>query len=469
MIRQRSIRLYVLAMAGAASIALALTPWHSITQLPHGSLGGWLALVAVGVFSEAVAIRLDVGKETGSSSIMFIPLLASVQLFGPASAVGLMVVTGAFGEVVRRKESIRAVFNIAQGIVATFAAGWAFTLFHGLPLELATAPAHLVYPTGQLLPFMAFGFVFLALNHAAVALAIAVSQHLRFAEIWADILGHPGASLHDLLVSPIAIAVAFMYMELNIAGILVVMLPLLFVRHAYATMLRLRDANRDLLNALIKAIETRDPYTSGHSLRVSELAREIAGLLGLPRTIVEKVQHAALLHDVGKIDAVYRDILMKPGSLSSEERAVIQSHVTKGEELLRNLSSVPDDVIKAVRHHHEREDGTGYPDGLRGAEIPLGAKIIAVCDAVDAMLSDRPYRAALSLPAVLEELTEQAGGQFDPRIVEALIASDVLAKYTHPAAPSQAASYVGSPMAPVPLTVRRASRRPRSDRLISRG
>lgn len=454
-------------MALAAAMALTLTNWGSVARLPAGSLGGWIALVAVGLFSEALAIRLDVAKETGSSSIMFIPLLASVQLFGPASAVGLMAVTGAFGEIVRRKESIRAVFNVAQGIVATFFAGWAFTLFHGLPLELAGVPLPSLYAR-QLLPFMAFGLVFLALNHAAVALAIAVNEDLRFAEIWADILSHPGASLQDLLVSPIAIAVAFMYVELKIAGILVVMLPLLFVRHAYATMLRLRDANRDLLNALIKAIETRDPYTSGHSLRVSQMAGEIAALLGLPRTSIQKVQHAALLHDIGKIDAVYSDILMKPGKLSGEERSVIESHVTKGEELLRNLSSVPEDVIRAVRHHHERHDGTGYPDGLMGAEIPLGAKIIAVCDAVDAMLSDRPYRSALTLSAVREQLTAHAGGQFDPGIVEALLASDLLADYARSAHVSPA-PYTAVQPASTPVTVR--LRRPplRVDRAASGG
>jgi HD-GYP domain-containing protein (c-di-GMP phosphodiesterase class II) len=103
--------------------------------------------------------------------------------------------------------------------------------------------------------------------------------------------------------------------------------------------------------------------------------------------------------------------------------------VTRGEQLLRDLSSVPEDVVRIVRHHHEREDGTGYPDGLLGDEIPIGSKIIVVCDAVDAMLSDRPYRDALPLARVLEELHAHAGRQFDHRVVRALTRSEILAAY----------------------------------------
>jgi len=212
-------------------------------------------------------------------------------------------------------------------------------------------------------------------------------------------------------------------------GILVVLLPLLFIRHSYWTTSRLREANADLLKALVKAIETRDPYTSGHSLRVAYLARRIAEKVGLSQASVERIEQAAVLHDIGKIEAKYSDILCKPDSLTDEERAVIRSHVTKGEELLRNLTSLPEDVFLTVRHHHEREDGSGYPDGLSGSSIPMGARIVAVCDAVDAMLSDRPYRRALPVATVVEQLEQHSGRQFAPMIVEALLVSDLLSEY----------------------------------------
>ena len=107
----------------------------------------------------------------------------------------------------------------------------------------------------------------------------------------------------------------------------------------------------------------------------------------------------------------------------------MESHVTRGVQLLRDLSSVPEEVVRIVRHHHEREDGKGYPDGLLGDEIPIGSKIIVLCDAVDAMLSDRPYRGALPLAAVLEQLQQNAGRQFDHRVVRAATRSQVLAEY----------------------------------------
>jgi putative nucleotidyltransferase with HDIG domain len=223
--------------------------------------------------------------------------------------------------------------------------------------------------------------------------------------------------------------VAFLYVQFGIAGILIILLPMLFIRYSYLTTSKLRESNADLLTALVKAIEIRDPYTSGHSLRVSQLAQEIAEELGLNRIAVDRIANAALLHDIGKIEAIYTEILRKPATLTPEERAVMESHVTRGVQLLRDLSSVPDEVVKIVRHHHEREDGKGYPDGLLGDEIPIGSKIIVLCDAVDAMLSDRPYRDALPLAAVLEQLEQNAGRQFDHRVVRAAMHSAILAEY----------------------------------------
>src|SRR5690606_22024542 len=133
---------------------------------------------------------------------------------------------------------------------------------------------------------------------------------------------------------------------------------------------------------------------------------------------------AALLHDIGKIDAIYAAVIRKPYDLNEEERSLIQTHATKGAELLEQLSSVPREIVGAVRHHHERYDGTGYPSGLRGEEIPLAARIIMICDSVDAMLSDRPYRRALSIAKVRSELVRCAGTQFDPQIVHSVLQRD---------------------------------------------
>jgi putative nucleotidyltransferase with HDIG domain len=200
----------------------------------------------------------------------------------------------------------------------------------------------------------------------------------------------------------------------------------MLMRVSYQSKLQLEEANRDLLKVLVKAIETRDPYTSGHSVRVSTLSRAIAEDLGLPRRRVDVVETAALLHDIGKIDSVYEAVIRKPHDLTEVERILINTHATKGADLLESLSSVSAEIIRAVRHHHERFDGTGYPSGLLAEEIPIGARIIMLSDAVDAMLSDRPYRRALPLAKVRSELIRCSGDQFDPSIVRAVLANNTL-------------------------------------------
>jgi putative nucleotidyltransferase with HDIG domain len=206
-----------------------------------------------------------------------------------------------------------------------------------------------------------------------------------------------------------------------VGGLLAVVLPLLLIRYSYLSASQLQQANRDLLRVLIKAIETRDPYTSGHSLRVSTLAKMIAEDHGLRARLVSQVADAALLHDIGKIDALYAEIISKPAALTDHERSVIQTHATKGADLLQSLTSLEKEIIVGVRHHHEHFDGSGYPSGLQGKSIPIAARIIMICDSVDAMLSDRPYRDALTVEQVNQELRACSGTQFDPELVETIL------------------------------------------------
>ena len=424
---ERRLQVYVALMWCAGAVCLAVTDWSSLAELPRSGQLGLAGLLALAIMSESLAIGIGLSTNVGhTASVAFVPLLASVQLFGPPAGVLVFGLTVPFAELaVRRKSLFKASFNFAQTVLATSLAGSAFVLLGGLPLHSVADPDI----SSQLVPFVSYGLIFMAVNHAAVSLAITFSQGLPFRRVWHRLLANTGASFSDLLVSPIALAVAFLYVQFGMFGIVVLILPMLFIRYSYLTTSRLRASNADLLTALVKAIEIRDPYTSGHSMRVSQLAQRIAEEMGLSRTVVDRIANAALVHDIGKIEAVYTDILRKPDSLTPDERAIMESHVTKGEQLLRDLSSVPEEVVRIVRHHHEREDGTGYPDGLLGDEIPIGSKIIVVCDAVDAMLSDRPYRDALPLPRVLKELQDHAGRQFDHRVVRALTRSDLLAQY----------------------------------------
>jgi len=424
--QKTSFRIYVVIIAALAVGSLCLLDWMSLASMPQEARAGLLALVILGLVSESLSLSVQVGGNSGSSSITFLPLLTCVLLFGPIPAVLFHAATGVFGEVlVRRNEPIKATFNIGQYLLSTVVAGVVFQMIGGAAQAMSGAPFEV-----QGLELIGFGVAFLAINNGAVAIGIAIIEDMPFGKVWALLVGRSGTNLlYDLLISPVSILMAVFYVDYQIAGFLLVIFPLLLIRMAYHRNAQLQEASANLLKALVKAIDVRDPYTSGHSQRVSMLSRRLAEALGLSTAQAKHVETAALLHDIGKIDEIFLEILRKDGPLTVLERRMIESHVTMGVELLESLSSYPEAVLGAVRHHHERVDGAGYPNGLAGNEIPAGARIIKVADAVDAMLSDRPYRKALPLDVVREELGEFSGSQFDPAVVEVTLAGTVLADH----------------------------------------
>ncbi|HEV2787129.1 MAG TPA: HD-GYP domain-containing protein, partial [Solirubrobacteraceae bacterium] len=176
-----------------------------------------------------------------------------------------------------------------------------------------------------------------------------------------------------------------------------------------------------VISALTAALDARDGYTSEHSSATVALTQTVGRRLGLDRDKLAELAQIAALHDIGKL-GVPTDIIRKPGPLTDEEWAIMREHSSIGERILK---AVPDlaGVARAVRHGHERWDGGGYPDGLAGEEIPLTSRIVFVCDAYDAMVSDRPYRPAMSCDEAIRELRAGAGTQFDPQVVQCLLAA----------------------------------------------
>ena len=195
-----------------------------------------------------------------------------------------------------------------------------------------------------------------------------------------------------------------------------------FAMNSYANIKsasRLESHYTETIETLVSALEARNPDTNAHAKRIPVLALGLASAMHLPNRFRRTLRLGSILHDVGKI-GVPDAVLLKPAALTDTEWAIMRQHPAIGEEMLRPIDFLSS-VLPIVRHHHERWDGGGYPDGLIEKNIPLGARIVAVCDAFDAMISDRPYRAGLPVPVAMEELLKCSGTQFDPRCAEALV------------------------------------------------
>jgi putative nucleotidyltransferase with HDIG domain len=332
----------------------------------------------------------------------------------------------------RRNASKRVVFNVAQFTLAVTTAAAVYRAFGGSvpPIYLAAdraVDAQAVQK--ELLLFFVYAASYFLVNSVSVSGVIALSSDRSFREVWN--VNARGVLGYDLGASAIALFIAWLYVRFEqwlgvgfgSVGPLVGVLPVIAIRHVYGLYHQLQESGQELLQVMVKAIEARDPYTSGHSLRVSRLSRAIAASLGLPPREIEQVETAALLHDVGKIHEEFAPLLRKESKLTAEETALMQTHAVRSAELVSIISKFRGAIHDAVRHHHERWDGQGYPDGLATDGIPLASRIILISDTVDAMTTDRPYRKRLPLETVMVELQRCRGTQFDPAIVDVVVSS----------------------------------------------
>jgi len=393
------------------------------------------ALIALAVlvgFGQALAIEVDDG---GSISVSAVGSLAGAALFGPRAALVLAATTAIVEWSARRSEIHRVLFNVGALSLSSLAAAAVFTAgFEGTVGEFFTAAAGL-----------AAGLAYFAVNTGLLSVAIAMEGHERVWRVWQERFAW--LTPHWIVYGFVGGVMAIAYHAAGLYALAVFAVPLLLMRKTQEAYLRhtqrsaqklraaaetiqnqnvsLEQANRLLrerstaaMESLSATVDARDAYTAGHSRRVQQLALAIGRELGLSQAELDLLGHAALFHDIGKL-AVPDAILLKPAMLTDDEWALMQRHSDEGARIIDRLGFL-NDAVPAIRHHHERFDGTGYPDGLRGDEIPLGARIIHVADALDSMLTTRIYRAARPAMEAMEELRRAAGTQFCPRCVEAL-------------------------------------------------
>jgi HD-GYP domain-containing protein (c-di-GMP phosphodiesterase class II) len=437
--RLTPIRIYVSAIVLAA-LAVAATAWSVRGASP--GIWGIAVLITTGFLLEISATKLRGGDAVGSLS--FVSQLAAGILFGAFWGSVVAVASTALGQIYGRRSLIKTSFNTAQRTLCLAVFVW---VFQGLGGEI---PPHFLHDSSQLhvrivLPqavfFLAAALIYFLANSVLVSGAVAISGKRSIWQVWEKntlwVLGY------DVGASFMTFFIAWLYMRFDgpdgtsRLGFLAVFLPIVGAKHIYTKLNTLQhlydeldtayeklELNvREQLEMMVKSIEARDPYTSGHSRRVAALSKAIATDLGLESTLTDEIENAALLHDVGKIHAEFAPLLSKEGRLTEEEWDIMKTHATKSAELVALFSRFQGNVLESVRWHHERWDGKGYPDGIVAEKIPLGARIIMIADTIDAMSTDRPYRKALSFEKVVSELIKYKGIQFDPTLVEVTVNS----------------------------------------------
>jgi putative nucleotidyltransferase with HDIG domain len=268
--------------------------------------------------------------------------------------------------------------------------------------------------TGNAVPALLLCAVAFVVVASVIETLLRSKREYTLGEFW---LLNYGRNLHHLVFTAVLGAIiSVAYRDIGPVAFVLFAFPIILTRDALKRSLDLRASRMEALKALSSSVDARDKYTYDHSNRVSNLAMMLAREMGFTESTVEMIEGGALLHDIGKL-SVDAEILSKPGPLEPAERTAIKRHplfsaeVVSRVELLRQSADI-------VKHHHERPDGTGYPSGLKGHEIPVGARILNVADAFDAMISDRPYRKGKSVEQALDELRAGSGSEFDPVVVE---------------------------------------------------
>ena len=246
---------------------------------------------------------------------------------------------------------------------------------------------------------------------------LSVSNNTKFFKTWGTNI--KGVFPSAVAVGSLGVIMALAYISYGYGAVILFFGPLLLARYSFKLYVEMRNLYISTIQALNKTIEAKDSYTSGHASRVEELAVRLGEDYNLPFDKIEDLKTAAILHDIGKI-GIHDSILNKAAELSQEELQEIMKHPSIGAEIIDKVDFLKN-ITPIIKHHHERYDGKGYPDGLKGDEIPIEACILTIVDSYDAMISDRPYRKALSKEEALEEIRVNAGTQFHPELAERFV------------------------------------------------
>jgi putative nucleotidyltransferase with HDIG domain len=411
----------VIVVAGASVIG------HSIYQLTAEPIGNrWVILAVLTLLTGSFNVKVPSINAYISVSEAFV--FASILLFGTPAGTATVVIECMVVVFWMKPESRlvhRVLFNMAAPSVSVWTAGTAFYLLSGIqPYSKVFTPLPELF-----FPLLVFTALYFLLNSWLVAIAVGLENHRSSIQIWwknfawLSVNYFSGASLAALIVT---------YTQQLDFSALAVIIPLLVVSYltfrtamgraedSYNHLAELNRLYLSTIETLAMAIDAKDQITHGHIRRVQGYAVGLAKTLGVTEEkLLKAIEAAALLHDMGKL-AVPEHILNKPGKLTPAEFEKMKLHASVGADILSAID-FPYPVVPIVRHHHENWNGTGYPDGIKGTDIPIGARILSVVDCFDALTSDRPYRPKLSDEEALAILMERRGSMYDPLVVDTFV------------------------------------------------
>ncbi|MFE6226265.1 HD-GYP domain-containing protein [Streptomyces sp. NPDC057854] len=411
----RTARAYIVCAAlGAGACALpALLPPSPTPWATAGLLAALYALCELPARCRLLG-RAPGGSVPVGAGSFFPVLLAAALLLPPAAAALAALPGGLLARVGEPPAGWRRTWRAAATALAAWAAAHTAAAL-GAPAALGPGAPDLPL---ALLPALAASLVFCLALTALDGGIRATADGLPLRAAWRGLLGR---ALAPHLVHGLAgLMMGVLWRSAHgPAAALLVLLPMYLSCWVFAQYHRERAAHQATIRALVQAVDIKDSYTRGHSERVGHASVLIARELGMDGDRLDTVRFAGILHDVGKLGVPTR-VLRKDGPLTPEERRIIELHPEYGHEMIRGIGFLGE-AREAVLHHHERIDGSGYPYGLRGDEIPECARVVAVADAFDAMTSTRTYSRARPVATALAELRRCAGTQFDPRMVDALV------------------------------------------------
>src|SRR5262245_50303272 len=400
---------------------------HSISLLHRQDIGyEWFIIAALTLISGSATVRLPSSYASISISETFV--FTAVLLFGPAAGTVVVALDGlviSFWIAKRHSEPHRALFNMSAPAVSVWCSANLFFIISGIaPLVARPASIQSILPA-----LVVFAVTYFALNSWLITFIIALERHLSPIKIWSQ--SFLWWSMNYICGASVAILFVGFNRTIDL-GYVGLILPLLLVLYATfkTSMARVEDADRHVsqmnrlylstIETLAMAVDAKDQVTHGHIRRVQSYATGLAREVGVrDETLIKAIEAAALLHDMGKL-AVPEYILNKPGKLTSAEFEKMKLHASIGADILSAID-FPYPVVPIVRHHHENWDGTGYPAGLKGTEIPIGARLLSVVDCFDALTSDRPYRPKLTDEDAIRILLDRRGTMYDPLVVDTFL------------------------------------------------